>query len=127
MDRRVIVRNVTAQYVEHSERSPKLEEQLWQALDALAQVFESCYAAFAREISDPVPRNKWVALLPELLARQVLHFFRDAKLRLYRCERWSPSSGERHRCCCSTKWPHTSTQSVARHCLPAWKGEDRSG
>ena len=86
-----IVRNLTAQYVEHSARSPKLEEQLWQALDALAQAFEACYAAFAREISDPVPRNKWIALLPELMARQILHLARDAKLKLYRSERWSPA------------------------------------
>ena len=86
-----IVRNLTAQYVEHAERSPKLEEQLWQALNALAQAFEACYAAFAREISDPVPRNKWVAMLPGLIARQILHLRRDAKLKLYRCERWSPA------------------------------------
>ena len=86
-----VVRNLTAQYIEHSERSPKLEEQLWQALNALAEAFEACYAAFAREISDPVPRNKWVAVLPELIARQVMHFGRDAKLRLYRSERWSPA------------------------------------
>ena len=86
-----IVRNLTAQYVEHCERSSKLEEQLWQALDELAQVFESCYAAFAREISDPIPRNKWASLLPDLLTRQILHLERDAKLALYRCQGWSPS------------------------------------
>jgi len=86
-----IVRNLTAQYVEHAERSPKLEEQLWEALNALARAFEACYAAFAREISDPIPRNKWVAMLPGLLARQIVHLRRDAKLKLYRCERWSPA------------------------------------
>lgn len=86
-----IVRNLTAQYVEHSERSPKLEAQLWQALNALAHAFEACYAAFARAISDPIPRNKWVALLPELIARQIMSLGRDAKLRLYRSERWPPS------------------------------------
>ena len=86
-----IVRNLTAQYVEHSGRSPKLEDQLWQALNAFAQAFEVCYAAFAREISDPVPRNKWIALLPGLLARQIVHLRRDAKLSLYHCERWSPA------------------------------------
>jgi hypothetical protein len=64
---------------------------LWQALNALAQTFEACYAAFAREISDPIPRNKWVALLRELMARRSCHFARDAKLRLYRSERWSPA------------------------------------
>jgi hypothetical protein len=85
------VRNLTAQYVKHAESSPKLEEQLWQALNALAQAFGACYAAFAREISDPVPRNKWAAVLPQLIARQILHLRRDATLHLYRCERWSPA------------------------------------
>ena len=86
-----IVRNLTAQYIEHCERSPKLEKQLWEALDALAHSFEGCYSTFAREISDPLPRNKWAAMLPELIARQIVHFARDAKLTLYRCERWSPA------------------------------------
>ncbi len=84
-----LVRNLTAQYVEHAERSPRIEEQLWQALNGFALAFESCYAAFAREIADPVPRSKWLAVLPTLLARQILHLGRNAKLRLYRCERWS--------------------------------------
>ena len=55
----------------------------------LAQGFGECYAAFAREITDPVPRNKWQAVLPLLIGRQILHLSRDAKLRLYRSERWS--------------------------------------
>ena len=84
-----LVRNLTTQYVEHAERSPKIEEQLWQALNELAQAFEACYAAFAREIADPMPKNKWLAVLPSLVARQILHLGRDAKLRLYRCERWT--------------------------------------
>ena len=58
---------------------------------SVAQAFEACYAAFAREIADPVPRNKWLAVLPALIARQIVHLGRDAKLRLYRCERWSPA------------------------------------
>jgi hypothetical protein len=84
-----LVRILTAQYVEHAERSTKIEEQLWQGLHGVAQAFEACYAAFAREIADPVPRNKWQAVLPALIARQIVHLGRDAKLRLYRCERWS--------------------------------------
>jgi len=84
-----LARNLTAQYVEHAARSSKIEEQLWQALNELARAFEACYAAFAREIADPMPRNKWLAVFPSLIARQILHLGRDAKLRLYRCEQWS--------------------------------------
>ena len=84
-----LVRNLTTQYVEHANRSSKIEDQLWNALHELAHAFEQCYAAFAREIADPVPRNKWQAVLPLLIARQIVHLGRDAKLRLYRSERWS--------------------------------------
>ena len=84
-----LVRNLTSQYVEHASRSPKIEDQLWNALHELAHGFGQCYAAFAREIADPVPRNKWQATLPTLLLRQIVHLGRDAKLRLYRSERWS--------------------------------------
>ena len=84
-----LVRNLTTQYVEHASRSSKIEDQLWNALHELSHAFEQCYAAFAREISDPVPRNKWQAVLPPLIARQIVHLRRDAKLRLYRSEQWS--------------------------------------
>ena len=84
-----LVRHLTTQYVEHAGRSPKIEHQLWHALSGLAHGFSECYAAFSREISDPVPRNKWQAVLPPLIGRQIRHLSRDAKLRLYRSERWS--------------------------------------
>jgi len=84
-----IVRHLTTQYVEHAGRSPKIEHQLWHALSGLAHGFSECYAAFSREISDPVPRNKWQAVLPPLIGRQIRHLSRDAKLGLYRSERWS--------------------------------------
>lgn len=84
-----LVRNLTSQYAEHANRSSKIEDQLWHALFDLTHLFEECYAAFAREITDPVPRNKWQAVLAPLIARQIVHLARDAKLRLYRNERWS--------------------------------------
>lgn len=84
-----LVRNLTTQYVEHASRSPKIEDQLWHALRDLSHGFVECYAAFAREIADPVPRSKWQTVLPLLIARQIVHLGRDAKLQLYRCERWS--------------------------------------
>lgn len=86
-----LVRNITAQYVEHAGRSSRIESQLWQALFDAAQGFEACYAAFAREIKDPERHDKWQALVPELLARQIGHLGLDAKIRLFRYERWIPA------------------------------------
>ena len=86
-----LVRTLTAQYAEHANRSSKIEKQLWQALFDLTQGFQACYAAFAREITDRAQHNKWHALLPELLGRQMVHLGRDAKVRLYHCEHWIPA------------------------------------
>ncbi len=86
-----LARTMTAQYVEHVGRSAKIGDQLWQALFELAQGFQECYAAFAREIPDQSPGGKWQALLPGLIGRQIVHLRQDAKLRLCRCERWDPA------------------------------------
>jgi hypothetical protein len=86
-----LVRNLVAQYVEHANRSSKIESQLWQGLFDLTQGFQACYAAFAREIKDNTRHNKWTLLLPELIARQVTHLGLDAKLRLFRYDRWIPA------------------------------------
>ena len=86
-----LVRTLTAQYIEHAKRSSRIEDQLWHALFDLAQGFQECYAAFAREIANQMPRSKWHAVLPLLIARQIIHLRRDAILRLYRCERWVPA------------------------------------
>jgi len=86
-----VVRKLTAQYALHASRSPKIEDQIWRALLDLAQAYEACYAAFAREIPEGVQHPKWQVLLPELIARQIVHLGREAKIRLYRCERWIPA------------------------------------
>ena len=88
---RGVVRNLIAQYVEHAGRSSKIEGQLWQTLYGLTQGFQACYAAFAREIKDRTQHSKWQLLLPELVARQIRHLGLDAKLRLFRYERWIPA------------------------------------
>ena len=86
-----LVRNLVAQYVEHANRSSKIESQLWQALFDLTKGFQACHAAFAREIKDNTRHKKWQLLLPELIARQIGHLGLDAKLRLFRYERWIPA------------------------------------
>ena len=42
---------LTAQYIEHANRSSKIEHQLWSALFDLTQAFLLAYQAFAREVS----------------------------------------------------------------------------
>jgi hypothetical protein len=82
---------LTAQYIEHASRSSKIENQLWQALFDLTQGFLTCYGAFAREVSSHAQSNKWQALLPELIAREITHLGLDAKIRLFRYEQWIPA------------------------------------
>jgi hypothetical protein len=86
-----LVRTLLTQYTEIANRSSKLESQLWQAVFDLTQGFLACYAAFGREIIDHGHHSRWQALLPELIAREVVHLGRDAKIRLYRCEPWIPA------------------------------------
>jgi hypothetical protein len=86
-----IRRSLTAQYLEHGPRSARVEGQLWQALFDLTQALLLCYQAFARDVTSHAQSNKWQALLPELLARQIMHHGVDAKIRLYRYEQWIPA------------------------------------
>ena len=88
---RALRRTLTAQYIEHANRSSKIENQLWQALFDLTQGFLQCYTAFAREVAEHASSGKWQALLPELVARQIVHLGQDAKVRLYRYEQWIPA------------------------------------
>jgi len=83
-------KSLTSQYLEHGPRSTKIENQLWQALFDLTQGFLLCYQAFAREVSAHAQSNKWQALLPQLIARQIIHQGLDAKIRLFRYEQWIP-------------------------------------
>jgi hypothetical protein len=84
-------KSVTAQYLEHGNRSTRVENQLWQALFDLTQGFLLCYQAFAREVTDHAQSHKWQSLLPELIARQITHQGLDAKVRLFRYEQWIPA------------------------------------
>ncbi|MEO8346111.1 MAG: hypothetical protein ABI607_10480 [Betaproteobacteria bacterium] len=82
---------LTAQYIEHSTRSSKIENQLWSALFDLTQAFLLAYQAFAREVLAHSQSAKWQLLLPALVARQIIHLGLDAKVRLYRYEQWIPA------------------------------------
>lgn len=84
-------KTLAAQYIEHANRSSKVENQLWQALFDMTQGFLICYGAFAREIADHPQDNRWQSLQPELIVRQTSHLGLDAKIRLYRYEHWIPA------------------------------------
>jgi len=82
---------LTAQYIEHANRSSRIENQLWSAMFDMTQAFLLAYQAFSREVSDHAQSNKWQTLLIELIGRQVVHLRLDAKTRLYRFEQWIPA------------------------------------
>jgi hypothetical protein len=81
---------LTAQYVEHANRSSKVENRIWSALFDLAQAFLLAYQAFGREVALHAS-SRWQEVQPELVLRQILHLGLDAKIRLYRYEQWIPA------------------------------------
>jgi hypothetical protein len=88
---------LVAQYVEHANRSSRIENQLWTALFRLTQSFLATYQSFAREIVERPQSSRWQELLPELVCRQVVHLALDARVRLFRHEQWIPAKwGELH-------------------------------
>ena len=84
-------RALIAQYIEHANRSSKIENQLWTALFGLTQGFLQTYQSFAQEIVDRPQSGRWQDLLPELVCRQVVHMALDARVRLFRYEQWIPA------------------------------------
>jgi len=82
---------LTAQYIEHANRSSKIEHQLWSALFDLTQAFLLAYQAFSRDVAEHAHSAKWQQMLPELVCRQIIHLGLDGKTRLYRFEQWIPA------------------------------------
>ena len=86
-DRRQIIK----QYVENAETSPKLAERLWQAIFELSQGFMIAYHG-ALEVALSQPGNaRWKSLVPLLFTRHTHYAGTDAKLRVFRYERWIPA------------------------------------
>ena len=106
-------RTLSAQYIEHGNRSSKIENQLWSSLFDLTQAFLVAYQSFMREVSVRAGSHKWQQMLPELIARQVVHLGLDAKIRLYRYEQWIPAKwAELH-----TLFSHACSRQVERQLL----------
>ena len=84
-------RALISQYVEHANRSSRIENQLWTALFGLTQSFLATYQSFAREILDRPQSARWQGMMPELICRQIVHLALDARVRLFRYEQWIPA------------------------------------
>ncbi|HEX7768389.1 MAG TPA: hypothetical protein VF422_00005, partial [Dokdonella sp.] len=86
-DRRQLIK----QYVENAETGPKLAERLWQAVYELAQGFMYAYQSALEEGLSQATNARWKPLIPLLFTRLTHYAGTDAKLRVYRYERWIPA------------------------------------
>lgn len=86
-DRRQLIK----QYVENAETGPKLAERLWQAVYELAQGFSFAYQGALEEALSQAGNARWKSLIPMLFTRLTHYAGTDAKLRVYRYERWIPA------------------------------------
>ena len=84
-------RQLTRQYVENYDSSPKLAERIWQAVHDLSQGFLNAYQAALEEAMRQSGTARWKPLIPLLFARLVHYYGTDAKLRVFRFERWIPA------------------------------------
>jgi len=84
-------RQLTKQYVENAETSAKLSERVWGAVYELTQGFIYAYQAALEEALRQANHPRWKPLAPVLFARLVHYYGTDAKLRVFRFERWIPA------------------------------------
>jgi len=85
-DRRQLIK----QYVENYDSAPKLAERIWQAIYDLSQGFMYAYQTALEEALRQTGNARWKPLPPLLFGRLVHYYGTDAKLRVFRFERWIP-------------------------------------
>ncbi len=85
-DRRQLIK----QYVENVDTSAKLAERLWQALQEMTQGFIVSYQSALEEALAQPDNPRWKPAIPRLFSRLVHYYGTDAKLRVFRYERWIP-------------------------------------
>ena len=86
-DRRQLVK----QYVENIDRAARAADRAWQAAQEMSQGFVYAYqAALERALSEGT-NPRWKAVVPQLFARLLHYHGTDAKLRVFRHERWIPA------------------------------------
>ena len=86
-DRRQLIK----QYIENSESAPKLADRIWQALWEMSQSFMLAYQSAVETAARQVDNSRWKAVLPLLYVRLVHFYGTDAKLRVFKYERWIPA------------------------------------
>lgn len=86
-DRRQLIK----QYIENIEHSPKLAERIWQALWEMTQAFTLAYQQALESALQQASNARWRAALPLLFVRFVHFHGTDAKLRVFKYERWIPA------------------------------------
>jgi hypothetical protein len=83
-------RQFTKQYVENYDSAPKLAERIWQSIYDLSQGFIFAYQTALEEALRESGNARWKPLAPLLFARLTHYYGTDAKLRVFRYERWIP-------------------------------------
>jgi len=112
-DRRQLIK----QYIENAEAAPKLADRIWQALWEISQAFTLAYQQALQGAVAQADNARWRAALPLLFVRLVHFHGTDAKLRVFRYERWIPAKWiELHQTYLRSCELHCDRQAVA---LPA--------
>ena len=86
-DRRQLIK----QYIENVESSPKLADRIWHALWEMSQAFTLAYQSALETALTEVANARWKSTLPLLFVRLVHFHGTDAKLRVFKYERWIPA------------------------------------
>jgi hypothetical protein len=86
-DRRQLIK----QYVENVDTSTRLAERIWQALQEMCQGFIGAYQAALEQALAQPENPRWKPIIPRVFARLIHYYGTDAKLRVFRYERWIPA------------------------------------
>jgi hypothetical protein len=86
-DRRQLIK----QYVENVDASARLAERIWQAVFDMVQGFMYAYQTALEHALTQPGNPRWKPLIPMLFSRLIHYYGTDAKLRVFRFERWIPA------------------------------------
>ena len=84
-------RQLTKQYVETIDSATRLAERIWQAVHEMVQGFIFAYQASLEQALSQGANPRWKAGIPLLFSRLIHYYGTDAKLRVFRYERWIPA------------------------------------
>lgn len=84
-------RQLTKQYVENVDTSARLAERLWQALNEMCQGFIFAYQSSLEQALAQPDNPRWKPFVPRIFSRLIHYYGTDAKLRVFRFERWIPA------------------------------------